>query len=67
MTWPNIHSDLAQTNNKTKQIVAEKLLVEIDKMNAAHNIEIFKHKKKTVTLAIKAFKEKGKDTQLTEV
>ena len=54
-------------NNKTKQIVAEKLLVEIDKMNAAHNIEIFKHKKKTVTLAIKAFKEKGKDTQLTEV
>ena len=46
--------------------MAEKLLVEIDKMNASYNIEIFKVKKKTVTLAIKALKEKG-DAQLTEV
>ena len=46
-------------NRKSKLTVAEMLLVEIDKMNAAHNIEIFKVKKKTVTLAIKALKEKG--------
>ena len=53
-------------NRKSKLGVVEMLLPEIDKMNAKHNIEIFKHKKKTVTLSIKALKEKGK-AKLTEL
>ena len=53
-------------NRKSKLIVAEKLMVEIDKNNALHDISIFKVKKKTVSLAIKALKEKG-EAKLNEV